>query len=184
MASEDFIYELKIPRERIAVLIGKHGQVKKEIEQATKTKIDIDSKEGEVQISGQDALFLYSAKEVIRAIARGFNPELAKLLLKQDYALEIMAIESYGHNQNDLPRLRGRLIGTEGKARKTIESLTECYMCVYGKTVSLIGEVEKVILARKAVEGLLRGAVHGNIYKWLEKRKKEMGFKDGHYKGD
>ena len=70
--------------------------------------------------------------------------------------------------------MKGRLIGTEGKARKTIETLTDCYISVYGKTVAIIGEVRDVSLARSAVEGLLRGAPHGNIYKWLEKRKKEV----------
>jgi len=174
MASQgEFCYGLKIPKDRIAVLIGKRGKVKKEIEALTDTKINVNSKEGDVFISGEDALNLYNAREMVKAISRGFNPEIAKLLLKQDYALEILEIEKYAKT-NNLERVRGRLIGTGGKARTTIESMTECYISIYGKTVSIIGAVEKVLLARKALEGLLRGAKHGNIYKWLEKRKKEM----------
>jgi ribosomal RNA assembly protein len=174
MASEQFCYELKITKDRIAVLIGKKGEVKKELESLTKTKIQVDSKEGDVAIYGDDGLSLYNAREIVKAIGRGFNPELAKLLLKQDYSLEIISIDEYARNRNDSERVKGRLIGREGKARKTMETLTECYISVYGKTVSIIGETSKVITAKTAVERLLLGSRHGNIYKWLEKRHKEF----------
>ena len=78
-----YSYELKIPQERVAVLIGKNGQVKKEIETDTKTQIKIDSLEGDIFVYGNDALGLYTAREVIRSIGRGFNPEISKLLWKQ-----------------------------------------------------------------------------------------------------
>ena len=83
-----YSYELKIPQERVAVLIGKNGEVKKNIEEDTKTQIKIDSLEGDIFIYGEDALGLYTAREVTRSIGRGFNPEIAKLLLKQDYVFE------------------------------------------------------------------------------------------------
>jgi len=178
---EVYSYGLKIPKDRIAVVIGKKGSIKKEIEAATKTQLNVDSKEGDVFISGKDALKLYNAREVVKAIGRGFNPELAIILLKPDYALEIVAVEDYV--KGDIKRAKGRLIGSEGKARRTIETLSGCYISVYGKTVAIIGKVEDVFVARRAVEGLLRGAKHGNIYKWLEKRKKEILQKeilDGH----
>jgi ribosomal RNA assembly protein len=172
-SQEEFRYELKIPKERIAVLIGKKGKIKREIEAATKTSIKVDSKEGDVFISGKEALQLFTAREIVKAIARGFNPEVAVLLLKSDYALEIVDIEDFVKDEH-LERIRGRLIGTKGKARRTIETLTECYVSIYGRTAAIIGDVENVAVARRAVEGLLRGAKHGNIYKWLEKRRKEI----------
>ena len=73
-----YSYELKITRERVAVLIGKNGEVKKSIESDTNTQIKVDSLEGDIFIYGEDALGLYTAREVIRAIGRGFNPEIAK----------------------------------------------------------------------------------------------------------
>ncbi|MCX6707311.1 MAG: KH domain-containing protein [Candidatus Woesearchaeota archaeon] len=42
----EYSYDIKIPKDRVAVLIGKKGEVKKEIEECTKSKIKIDSKEG------------------------------------------------------------------------------------------------------------------------------------------
>jgi ribosomal RNA assembly protein len=55
----------------------------------------VDSAEGDIFISGEDALGLYTAREVIKAIGRGFNPDIAKLLLKQDYVLEIIHMTEY-----------------------------------------------------------------------------------------
>ncbi|MEE9525157.1 MAG: KH domain-containing protein [Candidatus Woesearchaeota archaeon] len=173
-SDSEYRYELKIPKERIAVLIGVKGKVKRDIETATKTKLKIDSEEGDVFISGKEAIDLYNSREVVKAIGRGFNPNIAMLLLKQDYSLEVVNIEEYTKTKDHLKRVRGRLIGTEGKARRTIEALTDCYISIYGRTVAVIGHVENVQIARKAVEGLLRGSTHGNIYKWLEKRRKEV----------
>tara|TARA_Y100000034_G_C6843673_1_gene381984 strand:- start:222 stop:755 length:534 start_codon:yes stop_codon:yes gene_type:complete len=171
----EFNYELKIPKDRIAVLIGKSGEIKKQIEEYTKTSIDIDSSEGDVVISGEDALGLFTSREVVTAIARGFNPDLAKLLLKGDYSLEVLYIKDYsGDSKKKGLRLKGRVIGQEGKARRTIEELTETYISVYGKTISIIGDPKNVANARKAIESLLSGSPHSHIYKWLEKKKREV----------
>ena len=171
----EYGYELRIPKDRIAVLIGKKGEIKKQIEEETKTKLKIDSKEGDVFISGEDALGLFNAREVITAIGRGFNPEIAMLLLKGDYVLEILDIRDFaGKSKATTIRLKGRVIGEGGKSRKTIEDLTECYVSVYGKTIGIIGEPENVSAARRAIEDLLKGSPHGNVYKWLEKRRRMM----------
>jgi len=172
--TERYEYHLKIPKERIAVLIGKEGEVKKSIEEETKTELDIDSKEGEVAVSGTDGLDMLTAREIIRAISRGFNPDIAKLLLKPDYGLEIISTTDYAKTANDAIRLKGRVIGREGKSRKLIENHTECYISVYGKTLSIIGEIEKLAIARKAIELLLRGSQHSKVFQWLERQRRQM----------
>jgi ribosomal RNA assembly protein len=172
--AEEFSYELKIPKERVAVLIGKKGEDKRGLEKATATKIDIDSNEGEVAISGKDALKLYSCREVIRAIARGFNPETAQILLKQDYGLEVMPLGDRAKTKDALERLKGRVIGEGGKARRVIEDLTDTHISVYGKTISIIGDYEGLVSARRAVESLLSGSPHAHVYRWLEQRRREL----------
>ncbi|MBD3309862.1 RNA-processing protein [Candidatus Woesearchaeota archaeon] len=171
---EEYSYELKIPKERVAVLIGTDGKIKKQIEEETKTNIKVDSREGEVYVSGSDALSLLAAREIIRAIGRGFNPEVAQLLVKPDYGFEIIALPDYAKTQNDMVRLKGRVIGREGKSRKIIEELTQTDICVYGKTIGIIGQAERVGMARQAVITLLEGGTHASVYKWLEKQQREM----------
>ena len=171
----EYSYELKVPRNRVAVIIGKEGSVKKDLEESTNTKLNIDSKEGDIFVSGDDALGLYTAREIIKAIGRGFNPDVAKLLLKPDYIFEVVDLKDFvGKSREAMLRLKGRVIGKEGKSRRLIEELAECNISVFGKTISIIGSPESAANARQAVESLLRGSTHANVYKWLEKKRRGM----------
>jgi ribosomal RNA assembly protein len=170
----EFSYELKIPKDRVAVLIGPKGKTKRELQSYTKTSIKVDSKEGDVILTGKDSLSLYALREVVRAIGRGFNPEIAVLLLKQDYVLEVIPMMDFARSKNDNIRLRGRVIGADGKARTTIEKLTDTLIVVYGKTVAIIGTTEQALLARRACESLLEGGLHANVYRWLENNRRQM----------
>ncbi len=164
--------EIKIPQERVAILIGKKGETKKELENRTKTKMIIDSKEGDIFLSGDDALSLFDVVEVIKAIGRGFNPDVAFLILKQDYVFELINMNDFAKTKNDSIRLKGRVIGSEGKSRNTIEELTETNISVYGKTIGIIGLQENVASARKAIESLLSGSPHSNVFRFLEKNRR------------
>lgn len=170
----DYSFDLKIPKERIAILIGKGGDTKQELEDLTSTKIHVDSKEADVKITGEDSVKIYALKEVIRAIGRGFNPDIARLLLKHDHVLEIINLLDYVKNKGHFERVKGRVIGAGGKSRDTIERLTNTFISVYGKTISIIGEAEDVITCKKAVESLLLGSPHANVYKWLEKNRRNL----------
>lgn len=175
---DEYAYELKIPRERVAVLIGKEGSTKKQIEQSTSVTLNIDSEEGEVKLIGNEALGLYACREIVRAIGRGFNPDVALLLLKQDYGFEQINIADFADTKNDALRLKGRVIGEGGKSRKVIEELTGCHVSVYGKTVTIVGGLEWLPSARRAVESLLSGSPHSVVYHWLEKRRKDLRRQD------
>src|SRR3989338_7364809 len=174
----EYSYELKIPRERVAVLIGKDGEVKSAIETETKTSLKVDSKEGDIFVSGEDALGLYAAREVIIAIGRGFNPEIGMLLLKQDYVFEVINLTEYTRSKDSMLRLKGRVIGKEGKSRRLIEELTEAHVSVYGKTIAIIGMPENAYAAKHAAESLLEGSPHSSVYKWLEKRRRDLKRKE------
>lgn len=171
----EYSYSLKIPKDRIAALIGVKGRDKRELEEYASAKIMVDSKEGDVTIAGFDALKLYGLREVVKAISRGFSPEVARLLMKPDYMLEIINLKDYGmDNPNKLIRIRSRLIGTEGKARKTMESLTNTSISVYGKTIGVLGECSEVSIAKRAIEMIIQGSMHATVYKWLEGQRRKM----------
>ncbi len=172
---EEYLYELRIPKDRVAVLIGKDGKVKEQIESETKTRIKVDRSEGDVFISGEDALGLYSCREVIRAIGRGFNPDIALLLLKSDYCFDLIDLsEAVGKSKDALLRIKGRVIGSEGKTRRLIEELSESYVCIYGITIGIIGLPESAAIAREAIEKLIRGSPHSSVYKFLEKKRRDL----------
>lgn len=176
---DTFTYEIKIPKDRIAVIIGREGSIKKQLEDDTKTSLKVDSKEGDVFITGNDALGLYVAREIIRSIGRGFNPDVALLLLKQDYIFETINLLDYsGKSKETMLRIKGRVIGKEGKSRKYIEELTETNISVYGKTIGIIGSAENVSTAKYAIESLLMGSTHSSVYQWLEKKRKQLKRKE------
>lgn len=176
---KQFEYQIKVPKERVGVLIGEKGEKKRELEEVLGVKLDIDSQEGAVRLIGNDSIKLYTAQEIVKAIARGFNPTIALLLLKTEYMFELITLTQYARSRNQLVRLKGRVIGENGKSRETIEELSETHIVVYGKTIGIIGDTEAVTTAQKAVDMLLTGAPHATVFRILErwrrdKRRREL----------
>ncbi len=171
---------IKVPRERIGALVGPNGRVKAGIEKNLSVRLRIDSQTGGIQIilmpTAQDPTVLFRAKEVVTAIGRGFSPEHAFRLLKEDETmLEVIDLrETVGRSQTDMKRLKGRVIGKEGKTRRIIEELTEANICVYGHTISIIGEIDQVEIAKEAVRMLIRGSLHGTVYRFLHRKRRDL----------
>jgi len=158
---------LKIPEERIGVLVGENGSEKREIERRTKTKIKIDG--CEISIEGEP-MDEWIAKDIVKAIGRGFSPEKALKLLDESYSLEIINLTDFANTEKAIKRKRARIIGENGKTRKTIEEMTNTYVSIYGKTISIIGNYENLEIAKEAIIRLLEGASHTSVYKFLKKK--------------
>ena len=76
---------IRIPEDRIGVLIGKSGKIKSKIEKTCSVKLEIDSENGEVKVFSDvvDEKFqTFKALEIVTAIGRGFSPQKAVRLLK------------------------------------------------------------------------------------------------------
>lgn len=168
------IQEEKITGTRVGVLIGKGGATKKELEERTNTSISIESKEGIVRVEGDNAPHLLRAVEVIQAINRGFSPERAFVLLEdEDLLLDMIDLSGMTDSPRQLERLRGRIIGKDGRSREQIEHMTDCEISVFGKTVGLIGLPDQIKVARNAIDMLLQGLPHDVVYAFLERKRRE-----------
>ncbi len=171
---------VKVPQERIGVLIGPEGRAKTTIEKKLSVELRIDSQTGDVQIvlmpTAQDPTVLFRAREVVTAIGRGFSPEHAFRLLEEEEAvLETIDLwEIFGRSQADMKRVKGRIIGKKGKTRSIIEELTEATVCVFGHTVSIIGNMNQANVAKEAIDMLLRGSLHGTVYRFLHRKRREL----------
>jgi ribosomal RNA assembly protein len=167
-------YEVKIPKLRVAVLIGEKGRDKRLIEKSSECKILINT-EGEVKIVGDDSVKCFECLNIVKAIGRGCKPSVALSLLKEDNCSEILDITDYsGKNKDKLQRMKGRIIGKEGKIRKTLEKITGCNVVVYGKTVCIVGPLEEVQITRNAVHDILKGAPQGPVFNVVERKIKEL----------
>jgi ribosomal RNA assembly protein len=159
---------LKIPEERKKILKGEVKTLEK-LEKNTNSKISINE---ELSIECEDALMEMRLKEVFTAFSRGFDLNEALLLLDESYALETLSVKDFaGKSQKRQIVLKGRVIGREGKMRKTIERETETKIRIYGKTISIIGKWENVQIAKSMVEKLLRGAKHSSVYQFLQEQR-------------
>lgn len=166
--------EIKISSDRIGALIGKAGSTKREIEEKTRAILQVDSKEGMVTVSGEDALGVVTAVEVVEAINRGFSPERAFLLMKdEDLLLDVIDLGVIMETPRQLERVRGRIIGKDGRSREQIEDMTGTALSIYGRTISIIGPFERVKTAREAIEMLINGVPHETVFSFLDRKKRE-----------
>jgi len=175
---------IRIPGERVGALIGPGGKTKKRIEATFQVDLTIDSETGNVDIrvkpDQSDVSVLFIVRNVVRAIGRGFSPKNALQLMNEDFDLIIMDLEEYvGRSKNAQNRVKGRIIGKEGKSRTMIEELTECLVSVYGGTVAIIGPYDMLPVSKEAVEMLINGSFHktvwNHLYAYRRKMKKEKG---------
>ena len=172
------VITLTVDKDRLGVLIGEKGRVKRQIEEALNVKLEINSETGEVKImpAGEpDPIKLLKARDIIRAIMYGFSPERAMRLLDEDAYLEVIDLKQHtSGRREDIVRVAGRIIGEGGKARKMIEELTGAYISVYDHYVAIIGDYDQVRMARTAIEMLIRGRQHSTVYRYLFRERREL----------
>jgi len=156
------------------VTIGKNGKIKHQLEIITKTELKIDSETGNIAISStdetEDPLAIWKARYMIKAIGRGFNPEIALKLDNEELILEIINLQDYvGKSKKALVRQKGRIIGKGGRTRQIMHDMLDVEISIYGKTVSLIGKIENVQMAKEAINMILEGSRQKSVYAYLEK---------------
>lgn len=185
---------VRIPAGRVAVLIGSRGRTKAAIEKACSVSLDIDSSDGSVTVvskaggggaaaaagsaapgAAPDPIDPFKAAEIVAAIGRGFAPERAMALLGEDRALHVIDLREFaGKSPSQIGRIKGRIIGERGRARRSMESLTGASISVYGRTVAVIGSAASLKMAVEAISSLSSGSMHGAVYGRLEAARRQQ----------
>jgi ribosomal RNA assembly protein len=163
---------IRIPNDRIAVLIGKSGNAKSKIEKLCGVSLDIDGTTGEVLLKSRgdiENIQPFKAIEIVTAIGRGFSPEHALTLLKGENTLHVIDLREFaGKSSANVERIKGRIIGEGGRARRNMENLSGTHISVYGRTVSIIGDATKLRSTVDAISSISGGSMHGAVYSKLE----------------
>jgi len=171
---------LRIPKERVGVLIGPEGKTKKNIEEKLSVELQVDGETGGVTATlaekVEDPSLLFRVKDVVTAIGRGFSPEHAFRLIRDEEAmLDVIDLRLiFGKSESDIRRIKGRIIGMNGKTRRIIEELTDTNVAVYGHTISIIGNIDQAQAAREAIQMLINGSLHSAVYRFLHRKRREL----------
>jgi len=161
---------VRIPAERVKVLLGKDGITKKRIQKKCRVELIVD-KEGDVELVG-DPADVFFAIDVVKAIGRGFNPNIALKLTKDHYAFYLIPLKELAGSDSAITRLKGRVIGEKGRIKTAIEDATDSYLSIYGSTIAIIGPIDSLEYAKEAIGMLVSGAKHATVLGFLAKAKR------------
>ncbi len=178
-SAEGHLFQVRVPRDRVAVIIGKEGESKKQIESIGEVRLSIESETGDVTIMQKgDPLKANITSSAIQAIGRGFSPLNATLLFEDNYQLIVISLRDFAKpGSHRIEQIRARLIGTGGKTRRVVEELTSTHLSVYGDTVSIIGDYVAIEYAKEAINMLINGSKQRTVYTYLEKTARELRLK-------
>jgi ribosomal RNA assembly protein len=168
-----------VPPESFEKVKGELGQVMGELRRRLGVRLTLDESNSRVLIEAEgegDAANVLRARDIVRAIAIGFSPQDALQLLDEDYVLVVVDVtQVVGDKESHLRRVLGRVIGENGRARRTLEEITGTKIVVNDRgLVGIIGDYERSQVARHGVELLVQGRMHATVYRRLESMMREL----------
>tara|TARA_Y100000310_G_scaffold328062_1_gene395468 strand:- start:14602 stop:15105 length:504 start_codon:yes stop_codon:yes gene_type:complete len=152
------------------ILVDKLPRITKnkaKLEKTLEVKISNRGKEVSIQGKAEDE---YIAEKVIDALNFGFPYSAAISIKTEENIFEILNIKDHTKS-HDLKRVRGRIIGTEGKVLKTLSNLSGCAIERRENEMGIIGPPENIENAQNAIISIIKGSKQTNVYAGLEKGK-------------
>lgn len=170
------------------ILISSPEKIKKVLPKIkAKLNIHTDLKRTSITINGNE-FDEFTAEKIIQALDFGFEPDDAMMLLKDDRDLGYVNIKEHTHRKN-LAEIRARIIGTDGKAKETIQTLTDSAIVIHNNVVGIIADTAHMPYTIQGIISLVQGAKHGNVFSYIERQNanlrkikpEELGLRDpGH----
>lgn len=154
-----------------SILVQHMTKIKKSVPRIEdRIKINFTFGKDRVNVEGNE-LNEFLTEQIVRAIDFGFFVDDALLLQNEDFVLEFINVKEHTR-RNNLKDVRARVIGTDGKALKTIENLTGSILVMQENEVGVIANSQNSALTIQAIQSLIQGAKHGNVFAYLEKQGK------------
>ncbi len=148
-------------------------RAKNELEKKLNIKIKIKAKK--VEIRG-NSLEEYEASIVLDAINFGFSAKKALALKEESKIFRILNIKNFTRKKN-LKEVRARIIGKEGKTKRTIENIAECNIIIKDNEMGIIGDAESIKELITGITNLIKGTKQSNTYRYLERLNKRKNRK-------
>ena len=151
-------------------------ELKKEkelVEQKLGVKLTIVGKK--VTFEGE-AYKEYEASIVLEAMQFGFSARKALSLTDERLAFRKIPMKNFTRRKN-MQEVRSRVIGKDGKTKRTIEDISNSDVIINENTIGIICPAEEVEEANTAITNLIKGTKQANVYRFLERMnasKKQM----------
>ncbi|PJE81589.1 hypothetical protein COU58_01435 [Candidatus Pacearchaeota archaeon CG10_big_fil_rev_8_21_14_0_10_32_42] len=146
---------------------------KKKLEKILKVKITNSGKEVTFEGTPEGE---YEAEKVLDALNLGFSFSDAISIKEKEFEFDKINIREFVRRGNNMEKIRGRIIGRNGKVLSALSQLTKCSIELKNNEVGIIGNPEDIKSAIDSLIHIIQGGKHSNVYKGLEKRKGEPDF--------
>ncbi|MBI5635414.1 RNA-processing protein [Candidatus Micrarchaeota archaeon] len=114
------------------------------------------------------------AEQILKAVNCGFDEKTALKLLSDEFFLDFVDLNaSLWGKKKAIERYSARIIGSQGKVRKTLEELTGARISVSEESVAIIGDFDEIDAAKEAIHRILEGRTHETVYAFLERLKQK-----------
>lgn len=110
----------------------------------------------------------YEASLVLDAINLGFSARKALQLKDESKIFRVLNIKNLTKKKN-LQSVRARIIGKEGKTKRTIENITNSDIVIKDNEIGIITDAESIEDIITGISNLIRGTKESNTYRYLEK---------------
>jgi len=136
-----------------------------ELENKLNVKIILEGKKATIE---GETLDEYEATMILDAISFGFTGKQALQLKNGEMSFKKINIKDFT-KRTKLYEIRSRVIGREGKVKRTLESLSDSEIIIRGNEIGIIGSAESIDETITAISNLVRGSKIANVYGFLEK---------------
>lgn len=114
-----------------------------------------------------DRALLQKAEDFVKAVVAGFEVKDAMALLRMDdIYIEGFEVKDVRANLagDNLSRCIGRMSGSHGKTRYTIENVTRTRLVIADTHIHIMGTTQNIRAARDAICDLIRGSPAAKVY--------------------
>eukprot|EP01061_Rhynchopus_euleeides_P013385 TRINITY_DN23389_c0_g1_i2.p1 TRINITY_DN23389_c0_g1~~TRINITY_DN23389_c0_g1_i2.p1 ORF type:complete len:196 (+),score=74.94 TRINITY_DN23389_c0_g1_i2:127-714(+) len=167
---KDELRKVKIPQHRYTALKKAWMEIYTPLVEQCHLEVRMNLKNRCVEIrvskATQDKGMLTKAEDFVSAFVMGFDvPDAIALLRLDDVYLDSFEVKDVKTLEGDsLSRCIGRMSGTHGKTKFTIENLTRTRIVIADTHIHIMGSFQNTKIARDAMVDLVRGSPATKVY--------------------
>jgi ribosomal RNA assembly protein len=151
-----------------------------ELEKLLKERnIKYNKNKNKIIVYYEDFYFLYKFDKFVRGLKAGFDIKKLLNILDNDWdILEIDLKLIFEKKINHIIRIKGRIIGEEGKVLEELKKRTNADIIIKDKYIYILGDNVSLQSAYEGIKRIIKGEKHGTVFNYLDKYIKDLKNKD------